>query len=188
MDPASAGDAGRLTPSLTRRLFLPIVLLHSLLKVFKKEKSIRALDDPRAVPVDTYETFVNKLGHICDSAKGGDKVTAFAILQLGVIQYYFTSNHRDEEDYDRTSDYITDILNTLGNATNEEVDRRTPNSTPSAVFQSLLQKILRFNQSRIKGYIFSMKNALEFCISFARGDSSEDGQHRPPAPPPTADN
>jgi hypothetical protein len=175
MSSASADDAIRLTPSLTRRLFLPIILLQSLLRVFKREKSIRVLDDPKAAPVDIYETFVNKLGHICESAKGGDKVTAFAILQLGVIQYYFTSNHRDEEDYERTTDYITDILNTLGNAADEEVERRTPNSTPSAVFQSLLQKILRFNQSRIKGYIFAIKKALGFCISFARGDLSEDG-------------
>ncbi|KAK0742750.1 hypothetical protein B0T18DRAFT_413660 [Schizothecium vesticola] len=174
MASTSAGDASKLTPSLTRRLFLPIILLQSLLQVFKREKSIRVLDDPKAVPVDIYETFVNKLGHICESTKGGSMVTAFAILQLGVIQYYFTSNDRKEVDYEWTSDYITDILNTLGSATNEEVDRRTPNSTPSAVFQSLLQKILRFNLSRIKGYIFGMKNALGFCISFARGDSSED--------------
>lgn len=185
----TSGDPSKLSASLTRRLFLPIVLLQSLLKVFKKEKSIRVLDDPEAVPRDNYETFVNKLGHICDSAKGGDKVTSFAILQLGVIQYYFTSNHRDEEDYERTSDYITDILTTLGSATEDEVARRPPNGTPSAVFQSLLRKILRFNQSRIKGYIFTLKKALEFCINFASDDSSEDGEHGPPTPsPPGADN
>lgn len=172
----TSDDPSKLSASLTRRLFLPIILLQSLLRVFKKEKSIRVLDDPEAVPRDNYETFVNKLGHICDSSKGGEKVTAFAILQLGVIQYYFTSNHRDEEDYERTSDYITDILKTLGDAAEDEVTRRPPGGIPSAVFQSLLCKILRFNQSRIKGYIFALKKALGFCITFARDDSTEDGE------------
>lgn len=186
MPPASKEtpvDPSKLSASLTRRLFLPIVLLQSLLKVFKKEKSIRVLDSAEEVPRDNYETFVNKLGHICDSAKGGDKVTAVTILQLGVIQYYFTSNHRDEEDYERTSDYITDILKTLGNAVEDEIARRPPGGVPSAVFQGLLRKILRFNQSRIKGYIFALKKALGFCISFARDDSSKDGEYGPPTPP-----
>lgn len=186
MPPASKetpDDPSKLSASLTRRLFLPIVLLQSLLKVFKKEKSIRVLGSAEEVPRDNYETFVNKLGHICDSAKGGDKVTAVTILQLGVIQYYFTSNHRDEEDYERTSDYITDILKTLGNAAEDEIARRPPGGAPSAVFQGLLRKILRFNQSRIKGYIFALKKALGFCISFSRDDSSEDGEYGPPTPP-----
>ncbi|KAK1826806.1 hypothetical protein QBC39DRAFT_363484 [Podospora conica] len=168
----------KLSPSLTRRFFLPIILLKSLLKVFKKEKSIRVLDDPKAVNarVDTYETYVNKLAHICDCAKGGKNVSAFAILQLGVIQYYFTSNDRDEEEYEQTSDYITDVLNTLGKATDEEVASRSTNSVPSAVFRRLLQKILHFNLSRIKGYIYSMKKHLGFCIKVTKEDPSKDAR------------
>ena len=165
-----------LPQSINRRFFLPVILLKSLLKVFKKEKSIRVLEDPRTVPLDVFETFVNKLGHICDSAKGGKKVTAFAVLQLGVIQYYFSSNERDEEDYQRTSHYITDVLQTLGEASGEEIARRQENASPSAVFLRLLRKIIGFNEGRISGYLFRMSENLDFCISITRGDSSEDGQ------------
>ena len=167
-----------LPQSINRRFFLPVILLKSLLKVFKKEKSIRVLEDPRTVPLDVFETFVNKLGHICDSAKQGKKVTAFAVLQLGVIQFYFSSNQRDEEDYQRTSHYITDVLQTLGEASGEEIARRQENTSPSAVFLLLLRKIIGFNESRISGYLFRMSEILDFCISITRGDSSDDGQFR----------
>jgi hypothetical protein len=127
------------------------------------------MPDLETAPADLFKTFVNKLGHICDSAKGGDNVTAFAILQLGTIQYYFTSNQRDEEGYRLTSRYITDILNTLGRVRDDQIRSQL-------VFLRLLRMIIQFNQSRIQGYICHMRDQLDFCIRFVRGDQSDEGE------------
>ncbi|KAK4148956.1 hypothetical protein C8A00DRAFT_38459 [Chaetomidium leptoderma] len=131
------------------------------------------MSDLETAPADVFKTFVNKLGHICDNAKGGKKVTAFAILQLGTIQYYFTSNQRDEEDYRRTSSYITSILNTLDQMRDDETLSR---NASDGRLPRLLRMIIRFNQSRIKGYICRMREELDFCINFVRGDRSNEGQ------------
>ena len=184
-DPAiieGAGGGGSpvpLEPGLTRRFYYPLILLSSLVRVFKAKRALR-MPDLETAPADLFKTFVNKLGHICDSAKGGEKVTAFAILQLGTIQYYFTSNQRDEEGYQFTAQYITDILNTLGGARDDEIYRPNGSDESLLVFGRLLRMIIGFNQSRIKGYVCRMGNELDFCTNFARGDLSDQGE--PPLP------
>ena len=164
-----------LEPSLTRRFYYSLIFLSSLGRVFKAARTLR-MPDLDAAPADVFKTFVNKLGHICDSAKGGNKVTAFAILQLGTIQYYFTSNQRDGEGYQSTAQYIVDILNTLGGVRDDEI--HSPNGSEGGlpVFKRLLRMIISFNKSRIKGYICHMRDELDFCIQFARGDQSDQGE------------
>lgn len=160
--------------SLTKRFYFPVILLSSLVQVFDKAQVLR-MPGLETGAADVFRTFVNKLAHICDSAKGGDKVTAFGILQLGSIQYYFTSNRRDEEDYQRTSQYITGILNTLGRVRDAETYSRTGNEASLPVFLPLLRTIIRFNQNRIRGYICHMRDNLEFCVRFVREIQSNEG-------------
>ena len=164
-----------LEPSLTRRFYYPLILLSSLVRVFKAARALR-MPDLETAPADVFETFVNKLGHICDSAKGGEKVTAFAILQLGTIQYYFTSNQRDEEGYQLTTQYITGILNTLGGVRDDEISSLNGSEGRLPVFERLLRMIIGFNKCRIKGYVCRMRNELDFCIKFARGDKSDQSE------------
>ncbi len=166
-----------LEPGLTRRFYYSLILLSSLVRVFKAQQGALRMPDLETAPADLFKTFVNKLGHICDSAKGGGKVTAFAILQLGTIRYYFTSNQRDEESYQFTARHITDILNTLGRARDDEIYSPNGSEESLLVFRRLLRMIISFNQSRIKGYICRMRNELDFCIEFARGDLSDQGEH-----------
>lgn len=160
--------------SLSRRFYLPLILLVALGRVFRKEKALR-LPELETAPPDLFKKFVNKLGHICDSAKGGDRVTAFAVMQLGSVRYYFTSNLRDEEDYQRTAYYITDVLNTLSEAYDGQLGNADGGGRPSSFFLRLLRQIIRFNQSRIKGYVCRMRDNLGSCIQVARVDQSNDG-------------
>lgn len=170
-----ANNEVSLGASLSRRFYLPLVFLSSLVRLFRTENELR-VPDLETAPADVFKTFVNKLGHICDSAKGGDTVTAFAILQLGTIQYYFTSNQRDEEDYQRTSQYITDVLKELDRVRDDELFSRNAGDGRLPVCLQLLRMIIRFNQSRIKGYICRMREELDFCINFVREDRSDEGK------------
>ncbi len=161
--------------NLSKRFYLPLILLVALGRVFRKANALR-LPELETAPVDLFRTFVNKLAHICDSAKGGDKVTAFAIMQLGTVRYYFTSNWRDEEDYQRTTYYVTDVLNLLGQAQDSEVRNADGNEAHSLLFRRLLRLVIQFNQSRIKGYVCHMRDKLDFCIEFAQQEGSDDGE------------
>jgi hypothetical protein len=161
--------------SLTRRFYLPLILLSSLVRVFRGTPNLR-MPELEAAPADVFKAFVNKLGHICDSAKGGDKVTSFAILQLGSVRYYFTSNRRDEEDYQRTAHYITDILNALDRARDDELLSANGRDGHLPVFPQLLRMIIGFNQSRIMGYVCRLVENIDACIWFAREDGSDEGE------------
>ena len=167
--------------ALNKRFYLPLVLHSSLVRVLRKGQAgalrMPELETALADADITYKTFVNKLAHICDSAKGGHKVTAFAVLQLGTVRYYFTSNNRDEEDYQRTAHYITGVIDVLGRARDDEL--QIHNGSPieeRPVFLRLLRTIIGFNQSRIKGYICHMRRNLDFCVKIVRNDKSEEGE------------
>jgi hypothetical protein len=157
---------------LTTRFYLLLILHTSLKTIFK---TALRLPEIETVPTNGFRAFVSKLAHICDSAKGREKATAFAVLQLGTIRYYFTSNERDEEDYQRTSHYVAGILNILGTAGDDEVRSRGENDGSLPIFSRLLRNIIAFNQSRIKGYIGNMVKKIDFCIDAVRRDVSAEG-------------
>ncbi|KAK0644662.1 hypothetical protein B0T16DRAFT_448241 [Cercophora newfieldiana] len=160
---------------LTTRFYLLLILHESLKKIFKKAEALR-MPDIETVPTDVFKTFVNKLAHICDSAKGGEKATAFVVMQLGTIRYYFTSNKRDKEDYQRTSLYVTGILKSLGQATDDEVRSQDGNDGSLPIFSDILRRIIGFNQSRITGYIGRMSEKIDACIDSAQQDPSPEGR------------
>ncbi|KAK4442344.1 hypothetical protein QBC34DRAFT_499728 [Podospora aff. communis PSN243] len=164
-----------LVGSYNRRFYFPLILLASLRKTFQKSQSLR-MPNAENAPPDVLKGFINKLGHICDSRKGGETVTAFAILQQGTIQYCFTSNKRDEEDYQRTTHYITGILNILGEASDDEIVGSNGQLGSLPVFLRLLRSIIEFNQSRIKGYISRISEALDTCIDSVERDQSNEGR------------
>ncbi|KAK0616166.1 hypothetical protein B0T14DRAFT_604530 [Immersiella caudata] len=164
-----------LTGSYVRRFYFPLLLLSSLKKTFQKTQSLR-MPDVETAPSNPFKSFVNKLGHICDSCKGGKTVTSFAILQHGTIQYYFTSNNRDEEDYQRTSHYVAGILEVLGKAQDDEIRGSISRLGSLPISLRLLRSIVEFNQSRIKGYIGRISETLDTCINSTRMDQTDDGK------------
>lgn len=160
---------------LTTRFYLLLILHTSLKTVFRKAQALQ-MPDIETIPTDVFRAFVNKLAHICDSAKGPETPTAFTVLQLGTIRYYFTSNQRNEEDYQRTSHYVRGILNVLGRAVDEEVRSQNETDVDLPIFQHLLQRIIAFNQSRITGYIGHLSENIDFCINAIGKSLSREGK------------
>jgi hypothetical protein len=179
--PVVTPEAIALPAGFSTRFYLLLVLHVSLKRVFKKAKRLQIPERETATPdIFGFRTFVNKLGHICDSAKDGEKITAFAVLQFGTIRYYFTSNHRDEEDYQRTSHYVAGILRTLGAVDDDQVRSEDgPDYSHLPVFSQLLRTIIEFNQSRIKGYIWEILGKIEHCIESTQQDLSNQGTSTP---------
>ena len=165
---------------LRKRLYEPIVLLCSLITAYMQRSTIEISEAEAATaksPAQTYYCFVNKLGQICDSRKGGHTVTAFAVLRPGSVAYVFASNNRDDEARETVRAYITDVLRTIGDAPEQVVKEATPRSP---LFSDVLQKILRFNRPRIEAYAKVLACQLDFCIDVISNEDSVDGSNPSP--------
>ena len=121
---------------------------------------------------------------ICDSSKGRDTITAFAVLNPGIPVYYFASNNRNADKLEEVQEYMTDILSTLGKASDEDLRNASSSGQTGAngsltptLYASLLRKIVRFNRPRIEHYVRNMANELRFCIEdvvdSSDGDTAE---------------
>lgn len=174
-------DINELPAGLRKRFYEPVVLLYCLSKLLVKSQhtikppDLESADDKS--PIKKFECFVNKLGQVCDSRRGGDTVTAFAILQTGCVEYRFASNRLDERSLVETAAYVKGLLQILGRASQEEA-LQAKDHHGSELFSTLMRKILEFNQPRISFYIRTqlLKN-LDFCISVCNELGKEDGKY-----------
>jgi hypothetical protein len=170
-----------LTPSLTKLLYEAIVTLYCLIATLVESKSIEATESDVATPKtrkQTYYCFVNKLGQICDSRRGGKTVAAFAVMQPGNVEYRFACNERKDKGLAQVTTYITDILDTLGKASPNDV-RQATKAPDTPLFSELLQKILHFNRPRLERYVEVLADSLEFCINISNEEDSDQGMRRP---------
>jgi len=104
-----------------------------------------------------FQRFVNTLAQLCDSGKGGNTVTAFTVLQHpDHIEYRFTSNQRDTEDFIRTQNFTSSILHILGNMQEHE---------KQSVVSNILRRSLSFNRSRVTVDVKILKAQAEKCIN-----------------------
>jgi hypothetical protein len=152
--------------SLTYRFYEPIVLLLSLNEAYLHNRPAKAPDlslDVGQSHERSFHCFVNKLGQLCDSERGGNTVTAFVVLQFpDHIQYRFTSNQRKDEDLDHARTFITHILETLCLMDRDDM--------PSHI----LQKALSFTRPRVAGYVKQLKIHAVTCISACTKEGTED--------------
>ena len=166
-----------LGPSLSKRFYEAVVLLNCLQNAYR---SADLIEPPETTVVATgspkklFHNFVNKLGHICDSKRGGDTATSFAVLQPGTtIQYRFASYRRSAKQLDDVKVYVAEVLTTLGCAAGGAVDEE---NIQSALFVGILQKILLFNRRRVLSYVRSMKLGIEVCMGIISNAETDEGE------------
>lgn len=167
-----------LQPSLRKRFYEPLVILRSLVMVYHEHgatESIEVEDDTTRSPKMNFRHFVCKLAHICDSKRGGDEVTTFAILQTGCIQYWFASNQRNENALNKVKEFVADVLNMLGSATPEDVEMAISDSQ-SQLFSQILTIILAFNTHRVGSYLKGVSQSMGICIESLADENSADGK------------
>lgn len=158
-----------LPPSVARRFYEVVIFLYCLTAVNFKNNGTREPDLETATgksPKHEFFCFVNKLAQICDSQPGGDTITAIAVLQPGSIQYRFASNNRDAMSLEMVKRYLTDILNTLGQTANSELDN---------IYQDILGKVVAFNMARIEIYIGGLMKHFDFCIATCESGDTPEG-------------
>ncbi|KAK3307226.1 uncharacterized protein B0T15DRAFT_167947 [Chaetomium strumarium] len=176
-----------LPPSTRKRFFEPVVLLDSLRSVYVKDNRTSEPDlesDTGKSPKQTYYCFLNKLSQICDSEPKqplGKTVSAVVILDSGTIEYRLASNQRDRRELDTVREYLTDIIDVFGRASDEEMNDR---SFTAHLLSDVLRKVLAFNRFRIEDYIDALcdvkpnreRDNLTFCIESAASDEAVEGE------------
>lgn len=173
-------DPVPLPPSLRKRFYEPVILLDALRGVYRRDQTPAEPDLENSTgksPKQTYFCFLNKLSQICDSQKQefGKTVSAIVILEPGSIEYRLASNKRDSRELDTAKEYLTDILNVLGNVTDEKINDKAFVATVSS---GILRKVLAFNRARIEVYLNDLvkTNQLAFCIESAATSETADGE------------
>lgn len=104
-----------------------------------------------------FHDFMNKLAQICDIRSGGSTVTAVVALSLpDRVQYRFASNQRSTDDLVHMKAFVTDVLHTLRDWTEE---------SSSFVKANVLQKVVTFTRPRLGGYIKAVANYSRECLN-----------------------
>ncbi|KAL2193420.1 hypothetical protein P885DRAFT_72227 [Corynascus similis CBS 632.67] len=175
-------DSVPLPPSLRKRFYEPVVLLHALKDVYRINNSLMEPDLEGSAgksQQQTYFCFLNKLSQICDSQpkqRFGATVSAIAVLDSGTIEYRFASNQRDDAQLEMVKRYLTNIINVLGGVTDSEVrDKRFMRT----VHSKILRNVLAFNRPRVESYIEALisNDRLGFCIGYAAADEANEGRY-----------
>jgi hypothetical protein len=177
----SDSEYAHMPPSLRKRFYEPVILLSALRFVYLKDNSISEPDlegSQGKSPKETYFCFLNKLSQICDSQPKqplGKTVSAIVALDSGTIEFRLASNQRDSRELDTVREYLTDILEVLGRATDQEVNDKASASTISS---GILQKVLAFNRERVEDYMKALvpANRLTFCIEYSAAEETSEGE------------
>jgi hypothetical protein len=155
-----------------RNFFPPLILLESLHETCSRRadpKAAEAPPNPNQRAEGRFQTFVNKLAHICDYRPKGETVTALAVLvdENGRVLYLFASNRRARADLNETKQDLVAILNILRD--NLTADPKVPDMVLN---DRLLRQVLALNTVRIQGYLSTLSKELKSCIKACEGESA----------------
>lgn len=148
------------------KFYEPLVLLKVLNKATQHAAEQTIIDASIDVSdrAQVFKTFVYKLAHVCDSKKGGDTVTAFAVLRDddGRAHYVFASNQRSHEKLEQVKVYVQGLLGRVRRLH----DERGLRGSVEARLGELLREVFVFNRRRLEFYVKQMGVHAANCVKF----------------------
>ncbi|KIL88665.1 hypothetical protein FAVG1_07912 [Fusarium avenaceum] len=157
---------GGLTPHQLELLYEPIILEAALQKAGSLSTYTQESQSSQGYKADmpdlkAFQFFVNKLAQVCDNERGGDTVTALAVLQGSCGPHYvFGSNAKDARALETTKSFVKELLDLVGK--NPE-DLKT-----AALGKRALWFILSFNIARLREYLQHLGMAVQECLESCR--------------------
>ncbi|RFN42553.1 hypothetical protein FIE12Z_12791 [Fusarium flagelliforme] len=163
MSVSQAWRSADLTPEQLEALYQPILLEDALHKAatfptYPHESDNQSAGTYQAEMEDleAFRFFVNKLAQVCDNERGGDTVTAIAILRGSAgPNYVIGSNFRDPGDLQMTKDFMQALLDLMG--------KNPDKLQPKALRSRVLWFILSFNIPRLQEYLQHLSQAVQDC-------------------------
>ncbi|TQN68329.1 hypothetical protein CSHISOI_07123 [Colletotrichum shisoi] len=158
---------------IVQKFYEPLVLLKALnLEMQDKANYVDPdeLDNRRDMK-HTFQAFVYKLAHACDSVKGDGGATITSVMVLNAtasdsVEYWFASNQRTTEELQITALFIGRILNRASRATLPQDESR--------LRRDLLDLVLGFNRQRIAQYLAAFRVEGEKCLKMCSTQDNEE--------------
>lgn len=154
---------GGLTSEQLQGLYEPILLHVALHKAtayptypHESENQLAGAYQAEMADFKAFRFYVNKLAQACDNERGGDTVSAIAILQGSAgPNYVIGSNFRDPGDLQRTEDFMRRLLDLIG--------KNPDGLQPKPLRSRVLWYILGFNIPRLEEYLQNLNAAVQEC-------------------------
>ncbi|KAG8354244.1 hypothetical protein FVEN_g7674 [Fusarium venenatum] len=151
-----------LTPHQLGVLYEPIVLELALQKAgtfptYPHEKQSTVKYEAEMPDFEAFQFYVNKLAQVCDNERGGDTISALAILQGSVgPNYVFGFNSKDTRGLKTTQNFVQALLDLVG--------KNPDDFQTAALGKRVLWFILSFNIPRLKEYLQCLSEAVQECL------------------------
>jgi hypothetical protein len=127
-------------------------------------------------PLTDFQKALCKLAQTLDSEKGGNCVTALAVLKgLRGPEFVFASNSRKVPELETTKVFLSELIEYVGSYADKSLDK---NAT-KAVQKQVLTRILKFNFPRLEEYLKGLNAALECCIAFCEDPQQPSSKYTP---------
>ncbi|KAM7203003.1 hypothetical protein V8F20_004250 [Naviculisporaceae sp. PSN 640] len=168
------------------KFYEPVILLVALMDaVSPNSSSLAMISNPASTSQQTdfqvFKAFVNKLSHICSSAKGRETVTSFVILQddkatesakNSRVHYWFAMNEQSLEQLADTKTYVESLLCKIGRA---PAIRDSPEGW-EATKRDIFRDVLVFNRPRITTYLRTIRERVDNCLKRLKTENTDESR------------
>lgn len=163
MSVSQAWRSADLTTEQLESLYEPILLEDALHKAAAFPTHPHESDNQSAgayqaemEDLEAFQFYVNKLAQVCDNERGGNTVSAIAILRgSSGPNYLIGSNFRDPGELQMTKDFMQALLDLMG--------KNPDKLQPKALRSRVLWFILSFNVPRLQEYLQHLSQAVQEC-------------------------
>ncbi|KAI1025261.1 hypothetical protein LB504_009987 [Fusarium proliferatum] len=151
-----------LTPHQLEVLYEPIILECALREVgppptYSHESQSTEKYEAEMPDLKAFQFYVNKLAQVCDNERGGNTISALAILQGSLGPHYvFGSNCKDARGLKTTKSFVQALLDLAG--------KNPENLNNGALVKRVLWLILAFNLPRLAEYLKHLSEAVQECL------------------------
>ncbi|KAG4291641.1 hypothetical protein FPRO06_13862 [Fusarium proliferatum] len=151
-----------LTPHQLEVLYEPIILECALREVgppstYSHESQSTEKYEAEMPDLKAFQFYVNKLAQVCDNERGGNTISALAILQDSLGPHYvFGSNMKDARGLKTTKSFVQVLLDLVGK--NPEILQN------GALVKRVLWLILAFDLPRLAEYLKHLSAAVQECL------------------------
>lgn len=167
------------------KFYEPVILLVSLMDAVgpNSSPSSTVSDLPptdQETDLQVFKAFVNKLSHVCSSAKGRETVTSFVVLRdkpapkapNGRIHYWFAMNEQSSERLAETKTYVENLLRKIGRAPSMHDNLEGWEGTKREIFRD----VLVFNRRRITTYLNMLQERVAKCLDRLRMENTNESE------------
>ncbi|KAL2214525.1 hypothetical protein CC79DRAFT_1317165 [Sarocladium strictum] len=116
-----------------------------------------------------FQSFLNKVAHVCDIQKGGDTVTAIGIVaEFGNVRYFIGSNARKASTHGTLEGFMRGLLAI------PTIASPTIPVTETGQFLQMLKYIAAFNKPRISFYTRALQARRIECLRILAATEDQD--------------